>query len=832
MPRSVRLGLDVPLEDRLTPSPAGDLDPVFAASGISTVQFLPFAPFSFETPTANAVALDSTGRVVMAGSVPSVSGNGDTDFGVARLLVNGQVDPSFGNGLGTLRLPFDLGGSNDDGANAVAVQSDGKILVAGFASTASAGSDMAVARLNTDGSLDTTFAGKGFTTIPFSSGGSAFADDIAYSMAIQPDGKIVLAGSSRFDFAAARLNADGSLDTTFAGKGQTTIVFSTGGFNTDAVKSVALQPDGKIVLAGYSDGTDFQYDFAVVRLNANGTPDGTFGNKGRASIGFDLGGSNGDKASGVALQSGGQIVVVGTAEVSFGGFGSNRSDMAIARLNPDGTPDQNFGTGGTKVVGIDLGGSFADEARAVVVQPDDKIVVAGSAERASGFSSGGSFVVMRMNPDGTFDTDFGNAGKTVVAVGNGSSFFFGSNLPGANAVTLQADGNIVAAGLGGGTFTAMRFLGAAPPPVPEPPVPPEPPTKQPILPTPLNQLPGLPDPVLAGGAANGTATVLFNQDGTYGPGSVLTFFPSQNVTVRTAVADVNGDLVPDHIGGTGVGMTTRVVAIDGKTGVTLFSFQPFEDGFTGGVFVTAGDINGDGRADVVVTPDKGGWPVVSVYDAARLLDGVKPERSQLARFFGIDDPAFRGGARATVGDVNGDGTPDLVVSAGFGGGPRIAVFNGQDVAAGNSTPGRLTPDFFAFEPGLRNGAFVAAGDVDGDGFDDLTFGGGPGGAPRVRVVSGQGLIGGGSFSSLDQLAGTALVADFFAGDSNLRGGVRVLLRDVDGDRLADLTVGSGEGEAGRVSVYPATVLGKPAPSVARTQTLFGADPLVDGVYVG
>ena len=100
---------------------------------------------------------------------------------------------------------------------------------------------------------------------------------------------------------------------------------------------------------------------------------------------------------------------------------------------------------------------------------------------------------------------------------------------------------------------------------------------------------------------------------------------------------------------------------------------------------------GDGRAEVVVTPDQGGGPVVAVYDAARLLDGVKPERSQLARFFGIDDPAFRGGARATVGDVNGDGTPDLVVSAGFGGGPRIAVFNGQDVAAGNSTPGRLTP---------------------------------------------------------------------------------------------------------------------------------------------
>ena len=127
---------------------------------------------------------------------------------------------------------------------------------------------------------------------------------------------------------------------------------------------------------------------------------------------------------------------------------------------------------------------------------------------------------------------------------------------------------------------------------------------------------------------------------------------------------------------------------------------------------------------------------------------------------------------------------------------------------------------------------MSAGDVDGDGFADLAFGGGPDGAPRVRIISGQGLMAVGTFSSLDQLVGTAEVGNFFAGDPNLRGGVRVQLRDVDGDRLADLTVGSGQGEPGRATVYSAASLTTPSPAVARTQTLFGADPLADGVYVG
>src|SRR5207302_10166194 len=129
----------------------------------------------------------------------------------------------------------------------------------------------------------------------------------------------------------------------------------------------------------------------------------------------------------------------------------------------------------------------------------------------------------------------------------------------------------------------------------------------------------------------------------------------------------------------------------------------------------AGDVTGDGAPDLVITPDEGGGPRVRVFDGKRF--------AQVADFFGIDDPNFRGGARAAVGDVNGDGTGDLVVAAGFQGGPRVAGFSGKTLSSGS--PRTLFNDFFAFEQALRNGVFVAVGDLDGDGKADVIAGGGP-----------------------------------------------------------------------------------------------------------
>src|SRR5262249_54277025 len=152
------------------------------------------------------------------------------------------------------------------------------------------------------------------------------------------------------------------------------------------------------------------------------------------------------------------------------------------------------------------------------------------------------------------------------------------------------------------------------------------------------------------------------------------------------------------------------------------TLSPFESSFTGGVYVAAADLDRDGKAEVIVTADQGGGPVVVVYSGAKVATGTTGDAAQVTRFLGINDPALRGGARAAAADVNGDGTPDLIVSAGFGGGPRVAGYDGKALAEGGGQV-NLFPDFFVFEQTLRNGAFVAAGDVDGDGFADLVAGG-------------------------------------------------------------------------------------------------------------
>ncbi|HEX4607113.1 MAG TPA: VCBS repeat-containing protein, partial [Urbifossiella sp.] len=339
-------------------------------------------------------------------------------------------------------------------------------------------------------------------------------------------------------------------------------------------------------------------------------------------------------------------------------------------------------------------------------------------------------------------------------------------------------------------------------------------------------------PLTASGRPDGSAVVLPQNPATgqFGttPATTLNPFGNTGTDVRTAVADVNGDGIPDTILVTGPGTPIRVAVVSGADNTTLLvqPFDPFGGNFTGGGFIAAADLDGDGKAEVVVTPDQGGGPRVSIFSL-----GTGGAATTRANFLGIDDPNFRGGARAALGDVNGDGTRDVVVAAGFGGGPRVAVFNGPSVLT--SAPTRLTADFFAF-PGtdavnLRNGAFVSAGDVDGDGKADLIFGGGPGGAARVFILSGAEVAAGNVAAAY-----AAPIANFFvAGNANDRGGARVAAENADGDAEADVAVGSGSGDPGRVRVY----LGKnfPAsgePATFQDLTPFGGAPLTDGVFVG
>jgi Matrixin len=299
-----------------------------------------------------------------------------------------------------------------------------------------------------------------------------------------------------------------------------------------------------------------------------------------------------------------------------------------------------------------------------------------------------------------------------------------------------------------------------------------PPTDQITAPTlrlkPVTLAPGR--SVAVGAAvANGSVVRSFNSDGTNRLSIVP--FPGYTGSLRTAEADFNNDGTADLLVGTGPGSASRIAVIDGLTQQVLFNLDPFEATFQGGVFVATGDVTGDGVPDVVVTPDQGGGPRVRVFSGAGF--------GQVMDFFGIDDPAFRGGARASIGDINSDGTGDLIVSAGFEGGPRVATFDGASLAKGN--PVKLLADFFAFEPGLRNGAYITAGDINGDGFAEIIAGGGPGGGPRVTAFSGKDLL-------VNQ---QVVIANFFDGDLNTRDGIRVVVKNLDGDTKADLVVGVG-----------------------------------------
>jgi uncharacterized delta-60 repeat protein len=273
----------------------GSLDTSFDGDGKVTT-------FSLLHGIANSVALQADGKIVAAGTVWNSTANGDMAFALARYNADGSLDTSF-NGTGTVTTGF---GSFTTG-NSVAVGADGRIVVAG--STGYAGARVAIACYNPDGSLDITFDGDGKLTTGFRSGAGS-----AYGVAVQADDKIVIAGNDNYfgaqyphNFRLARLNADGSLDTSFGGTGEVTTSFETS--ENDAL-SVAVQADGKIVAAGYT-GYEGAFNFAVARYNPDGSLDGSFHGDGKVAT--DIGAR--DIAYSVALQADGKVVVAGDTSI-------------------------------------------------------------------------------------------------------------------------------------------------------------------------------------------------------------------------------------------------------------------------------------------------------------------------------------------------------------------------------------------------------------------------------------------------------------------------------------------------------------------------------------
>jgi len=350
---------------------------------------------------ANDVAIQSDGKIVVAGRT-------NADFALVRYNTDGSLDTSFGgDGL----VVTDIGINSPDAAFALAIQPDGKIVVAG-----NVGADIALARYNVNGSLDTSF-GIGGVVITDVLPGSA---DAAFDVAIQSDGKIVVAGSTNADFMIARYEADGDLDLDFGLLGVALTDISTG--SEDVAFGVVIQPDGRIVAAGRAAN-----DFALARYETDGDLDATFDGDGRVTTDFP--GSSLDGAFDLALQVDGKIVAAGTSD----------ADIALARYNINGGVDTTFDGDGlvlTNVPGTGFG-------NAVAIETDGQIVVAGR--------SGADFVVVRYNTNGALDTTFDTDGIVTTDFSDSADVAF--------AVAIQADGRIVAAGSSDTDIALARYLG-------------------------------------------------------------------------------------------------------------------------------------------------------------------------------------------------------------------------------------------------------------------------------------------------------------------------------------------------------------------------------------
>jgi uncharacterized delta-60 repeat protein len=416
---------------------AGDLDPTFGTGGMVTTDI------HHSTDIANAVAIQPDGKLVVVGESYQNNDFSGEDFIVTRYNTDGTLDNTFGSG-GKVRTDFPGLAAVP---SSVVIQPDGKIVVAGgaFPLFTFLG-NFELVRYNPNGSLDQSFGNGGIVTTIFPEG--SYADAVA----LQPDGKIVAAGtvfvefnigdSSDTDFALARYNRDGTPDATFGNGGQVSTDFF--GLEDDAF-SVLIQRDGKIVAVGSANNPVTYYDFASVRYLSNGTIDTTFGVSGKVTTDFGVAGF--DRAQSAALQPDGRIVAAGFAISQNGGV----QDFAVARYTSNGVLDTTFSGDGKNEIDF---GSCCQSAYKVLLQRDGKIVTVGYANTES---SDSDFLLARLNPRGSLDATFGVGGKVRTS--------FGDLNGGANGAALQSDGNIVAVGFQATfsnqwtNFALARYLG-------------------------------------------------------------------------------------------------------------------------------------------------------------------------------------------------------------------------------------------------------------------------------------------------------------------------------------------------------------------------------------
>jgi uncharacterized delta-60 repeat protein len=411
---------------------AGSLDPSFGTGGVASTPTPAFDLYS-------TIAIQPDGRIVAAG----LSGDfvGPTGPALVRYLSDGSLDPSFGTGGMVSAPPV----PDFDASSRVLVQPDGKLVLVGltFPSVPPFRYGTVVARYDEDGALDPTFGTGGSVTFD-SSAGSFVASDAA----LDPDGKLVVAGAlwrsrdldplATDDVLLIRLTDTGAPDPAFGTGG---IVASDPTAGDEGATALVLQPDGDIVIAGSRDpsGDDFSSDFLLARYDSGGTLDPTFGTGG--VVVTDLG-SPDDAVGDLLRQPDGKLVAVGV------GSPADSLDFALARYDAGGTLDPSFGTAGVVITPVT---DLTDVTGRALLDPDGKILVGGNAGR----TSGADLVLVSYRPDGGLDGSFGTGGVSLTSLGPA--------FQGITAVARAADGKLVAAGFfddaGGGRDAFVARFG-------------------------------------------------------------------------------------------------------------------------------------------------------------------------------------------------------------------------------------------------------------------------------------------------------------------------------------------------------------------------------------
>jgi uncharacterized delta-60 repeat protein len=433
---------------------AGYFDPTFgiAHNGMASFNLNTSGPNGWTYARGYAQAIQQDGRIVLAGTVGTSAGK--EAMAVICLYSDGTLDRGFGSNGVQILYSYDSYRTNRE-AHAVAIDASGRIVLAGVESGDGYGSKMVIERLTSGGQIDYSFGLGGQEVVDFYQLGGDTAS--ASAVAIDPQGRIVVAGSATdgsgvTEFAVVRLLSNGWMDSAFGNSGRQWVNFDDLGFNGDDIgKAVGIDPQGNIVVAGtaYIAG-GIRGVFAVVRLDSGGHFDTGFGGGGRSYFGFgDLLGAGLDQAQAMAIDPQGNIIVAGSAQTGAGGY-----ELAVGRLNASGWFDMSFGLGGRSYFSYsDLLGSKDAEADAVAVDTQGRIVVAGTS-----YTTGNQLdiVVARLSADGWCDSGFGLGGRSYFTyqgvLGGPSSV--------ANAVDVDAQGRVVVAGWASTTGTGSDFIAA------------------------------------------------------------------------------------------------------------------------------------------------------------------------------------------------------------------------------------------------------------------------------------------------------------------------------------------------------------------------------------